>query len=977
GTLTNPSGYKVQGWMSDPVTGELNSDNTVGDIILGPEYKIMQAKASSEINLAGTLDTRATASTLTYQTFLTQAAAQQSFETVTNSAGVKLDLVSGEPVIITAHASGITLMSQLVDKNGTQINMSDGDGITFTFGNTPYTINYSAAGGQNRGDGKFNSVEEFIEEVNTIFKQVGDLRGEGPVASMSLVNGTFKLTANSTFELTSVSGDSSLQNILSSITGAYGPNNSKTSGEIFFAKTVKAMEDFDNLSELGLQVSNALNGNIVSDGFNVEFLENNFGMKEGEAISFNEITIYENSDGTGNPTNIQIGPFIYTEEENPVAANKFHTVQELAQLITDAINDGAVGAGAANPSIVNFGIIGNQITFNLQGGGAIRFGAAEMEPAPGGAEPNPYLKTVFDAAFTTEDASGTVIGKLITDTQSYINVDEISGKGRLIYSYNKTGNNLNLNMDTGDFNMVADDELIFVIGGTEYTVTYPAAGWADGAAFQGALNTALAGSGLTATYNPTGAADGTGILTFTANGANVVIDDIRTTSTSPDLKDLLKSRLKNVEVTAAGVTVEGQVPQVNAITGLSITKGYSGTIFTDNVIGENNNIGLDSSIASERFMTVADENTKMVDLFSGKGEPFSFTENESSLSFSASIGNEKVTNNNVFAIKVDTTYGELAAAMEEYLGLGRAHNSMENVVIKDGQLVVTGEKGVANNIDYFNITGSGSSNRYGIFNQYMKAESEGATGGTLSTNMAIYDEQGNAHIVNFKFSLWNEEQNEWRLQIDCDDPSNSIAINGATTNELVLKFNSDGSLAYIYDRFPTPSTVMVNPTLRFSAANGTNTISEIDLNLGSQGGTDGMVLAAAAGTFTQNSSDGYAQGNLESTLFNPAGEIVGSYTNGEVRTLGQIALATFVNYQGLSKIGDSLYAETGNSGQATVGKPQTGSRGDIAAGMLENSNVDLSMELVDMITTQRGFQSNSKVITTSDEMIQELLNMKR
>ncbi len=979
GTLTNPSGYKVQGWMSDPVTGELNADATVGDIILGPEYKIMQPKASSEINLAGTLDTRATASTLTYQKFLTQAAAQQSLANITNSAGVGLDLASGEPVTITAHASGITLMSQLVDKNGTSINMSDGDGVTFTFGNTPYTINYSAAGGQNRGDGKFNTVDEFIEEVNNIFKQVGAERGEGPVASMSLQNGTFKVTANSSFELTSVSGDSSLQNILSSITGSYGPNTSYNSGEIFFSKDIKAMEDFRNLSELGLQISNALNGNVVSDGFNVEFLENNFGMKEGESISFDGITIFENNDGTGTEHTIDIGPFVYTEEENPVAANKFHTVQELAQLITKAINENAATVpGVVNPPVVNFGIIGNQITFNLQSGGALKMSSATMNPAPGGADPNPYLKTVFDAAFTTKDNSGTVVGKTVTKTQSYINVDEISGKGRLVYSYNKTNNNLDLNMDAGDFNMVDGDTLTFVVNGQEYTVTYPQTGWADGQDFAIALNTALTAAGISVTYNATGAADGTGVLEFKAANADVVIDDIKTSSTTPNLKDLLKSRLKNVTLTStAASTVEAQVPQVNTISGLSITKGYSGTIFTDNVLGDNDNIGLNSSVASERFMTTADENTKMVDLFSGKGESFNFTENESSLSFGASVGGEKVTNNNIFAIKVDTTYGELAAAMEEYLGLGRSHNSMDNVVIKDGQLVVTGEKGLSNNIDYFNITGNGSSDRYGIFNQYMKAESVGATKGQLSTNMEIFDEQGNAHIVNFKFSLWNEEQNEWRLQIDCDDPTNSIAINGATTNELILKFNSDGSLAYMYDRFPNPSTVMVNPTLRFSAANGTNTIPEIKLNLGSQGGTDGMVLSAAAGTFTQNSSDGYAQGNLETALFNPAGEIVGTYTNGEVRTLGQIALATFVNNQGLMKVGDSMFAETGNSGQATVGKPQTGSRGDISAGMLENSNVDLSTELVDMITTQRGYQANSKIISTSDEMIQELLNMKR
>lgn len=971
GTLTNPSGYKVQGWMSDPATGELNADATVGDIILGPAYKIMQPKSSSKINLAGTLDTRATASTLTYQKFLTQAAAQQSLTNITNKSGVGLDLTNSEPVTITAHASGRTVMSQLVDKNGTAINMNDGAGVTFTFGNTPYTIKYSAGGGQNRGDEKFNTVEEFVEEVNTIFKKVGATSGKGPVASLSFQNGTFKLTANSSFELTSVSGASSLQNILSSITGAYGPNNSKTSGEIFFAKTVKAMEDFNNLSELSLQVENALTGNVVKGGFKVDFLENNFGLKEGEGILFENIKIYDEAGNIVNEDAVTkkpkpIGPFTYTEDERPIAgSNKFHTVQELAQLIKDDINTKAEGK-----STVDYGIIGNRITFNLASGGSVEFCSATMKAAPGGTEPNPYLKTVFDAAFTTKDETGTTIPRLINKTDSYVNMDEISGKGRIVYSYNKTQENLDIDVDNGNVKMVDGDTLTFAINGTNYTATYKAADWGNGANCAKALDDVLKTAGIKVTWENGG-------LKFNSTGADVVVDNITTTSTTPNFKDLLKSKLKNVSIDATtGVTVDGQVPEVNAITGLSITKGYSGTVFTDNVLGDKNNIGINSSIASERFMTVADENTKMVDLFSGKGESFNFRE-ETTLSVAASVGGEKVTNYNIFQINVDTTYGQFAYFMEDYLGLGRSHNSMDNVVIKDGTLIVTGEKGLSNNIDYFNITGSGSSDEFGIFNQYMKAESVGATKGQLSTNMEIYDEQGNAHIVNFKFGLWNEEQNEWRLQIECDDPTNSIAINGATTNELILKFNSNGSLAYMYDRFPTPPTVMVSPTLRFSAANGTNTIPNIKLNLGSQGGTDGMVLAAAAGTFTRNSSDGYSQGNLDTTLFNPAGEIVGTYTNGEVRTLGQIALATFVNYQGLMKVGDSMFSETGNSGQATIGKPQTGSRGDISAGMLENSNVDLSMELVDMITTQRGYQANSKIISTSDEMIQELLNMKR
>ncbi len=140
---------------------------------------------------------------------------------------------------------------------------------------------------------------------------------------------------------------------------------------------------------------------------------------------------------------------------------------------------------------------------------------------------------------------------------------------------------------------------------------------------------------------------------------------------------------------------------------------------------------------------------------------------------------------------------------------------------------------------------------------------------------------------------------------------------------------------------------------------------------------DGVYLSSGDGGIEKTTQDGYPTGSLEDVLFNTAGEIIGYYSNGEVVKLGQIALATFTNPQGLMKVGDTTFKSTTSSGDASVGTPGTGSRGDIASGALENSNVDLSSEFVNMITTQRGFHANSRVITTSDEMLQELLSLKR
>ncbi|SES67537.1 flagellar hook protein FlgE [Natronincola peptidivorans] len=122
---------------------------------------------------------------------------------------------------------------------------------------------------------------------------------------------------------------------------------------------------------------------------------------------------------------------------------------------------------------------------------------------------------------------------------------------------------------------------------------------------------------------------------------------------------------------------------------------------------------------------------------------------------------------------------------------------------------------------------------------------------------------------------------------------------------------------------------------------------------------------------------GFKQGSLDTFAIDSNGVITGYFTNGQMRPVGQVALANFRNPAGLEKAGNNLYRVTPNSGEPLVGNPGTGGRGALNPGALEMSNVDLSREFTDMITTQRGFQANSRIITTSDEMLQEVVNMKR
>jgi len=138
-----------------------------------------------------------------------------------------------------------------------------------------------------------------------------------------------------------------------------------------------------------------------------------------------------------------------------------------------------------------------------------------------------------------------------------------------------------------------------------------------------------------------------------------------------------------------------------------------------------------------------------------------------------------------------------------------------------------------------------------------------------------------------------------------------------------------------------------------------------------------MTQFAKETNVSASSLDGNAAGSLDSYTIASNGEVIGTFTNGERKVLATIGLATFDNNVGLMKVGSNMFTGTPNSGTPKYGTPATGSFGSLTPGALEMSNVDLSKAFTEMITTQRGFQSNSRVITTTDEMLQELVSLKR
>lgn len=229
------------------------------------------------------------------------------------------------------------------------------------------------------------------------------------------------------------------------------------------------------------------------------------------------------------------------------------------------------------------------------------------------------------------------------------------------------------------------------------------------------------------------------------------------------------------------------------------------------------------------------------------------------------------------------------------------------------------------------------------------------------TPLTIYDSLGNAHEANVIY--YKSDDNTWLVNVTVN--GELVQLNNTPGSEYLheLKFTDKGQITE-GQRLPV-NLINYNPF--GGEAEALEAI--IDFSSLTQVATDTSALGL--------SQDGFAPGSLQSIAVDTSGNIVGTFSNGQNILLAQVALATFRNPAGLLSDGNTLFKESRNSGIAQVGTPGSSGKGIVKPETLEMSNVDLSQEFVEMITTQRGFQANSRIITTSDELLQELVNLKR
>jgi flagellar hook protein FlgE len=241
-----------------------------------------------------------------------------------------------------------------------------------------------------------------------------------------------------------------------------------------------------------------------------------------------------------------------------------------------------------------------------------------------------------------------------------------------------------------------------------------------------------------------------------------------------------------------------------------------------------------------------------------------------------------------------------------------------------------------------------------------------ADGTSVPTTMTVYDSLGISHSVKVTFTKTGANSWSWAASKDAADTGITIAQVAADplATPPVLPVNN-GTLSYTTAGVVASST----GTLSFTFPDGaTATTPTIALDQMTQ--FSGQSQPAAQ-------TDGFTSGTLVTFAVGNAGEISGVYSNGQTQVLGQIALASFLNSAGLLRAGQNNFSATSASGAAAIGAAGTGGRGTVMTGALEMSNVDLATQFTGMITAERGFQANGRVITTSDEMLQELVNLKR
>ncbi|MGH9418203.1 MAG: flagellar hook protein FlgE [Terriglobales bacterium] len=250
----------------------------------------------------------------------------------------------------------------------------------------------------------------------------------------------------------------------------------------------------------------------------------------------------------------------------------------------------------------------------------------------------------------------------------------------------------------------------------------------------------------------------------------------------------------------------------------------------------------------------------------------------------------------------------------------------------------------------------------------LNLDSQTAVGGTFSDPVQVYDSLGGTHTVTATFT--KTAVNTWGY---------NMTLPGADTGSPTPTTVASGSVSFDTSGNVVPTTPGPPPVsdITVTSAALTDGASPVSLTWHLYDGSGNSLLTQAAAPSTPLSAlqDGHASGNLLNFSIANDGSITGSFSNGQSQVLGQLAMATFANDQGIQAMGNNAFAATLASGPATVGTPGTGSRGQLEGGAVEESNVNLAAEFANLIQAQNGYQANAKAVSTFNQVMQVTINM--
>lgn len=251
-----------------------------------------------------------------------------------------------------------------------------------------------------------------------------------------------------------------------------------------------------------------------------------------------------------------------------------------------------------------------------------------------------------------------------------------------------------------------------------------------------------------------------------------------------------------------------------------------------------------------------------------------------------------------------------------------------------------------------------------------------AVGASYSTNVTVYDSLGASHNITFTFTKTGT--NTWTYSVslpaaDLTPPAGKTLTNPVVLATNTLTFDGNGNLT---SPASASGTVAISTASFGTMTDGANSLA-FNWNLYDQNKNGLLTQTAAADSTSSTQQDGSGSGTLVNFAIGSDGTITGSFSNGKTEVLGQIALASFADEQGLKHVGNNDLTPTLASGQATIGAPGTGGLGTISGGALEQSNVDIANEFANLIVAQRSYEANARVVTTFDQVTQDTINLKQ